>query len=103
MLATPSSERHFAMYEALKKGATSEEIHNITHVKKWFIDQMKELAEDKDPPVDLQRANVAGVTNLRCLILVLVVDLIEQNGGIVRRQAGNICLIQRIGDLAEVV
>jgi carbamoyl-phosphate synthase large subunit len=47
MLVTPSSERHFAMYEALKKGATVEELHDITHVKKWFIEQMKELVEEE--------------------------------------------------------
>jgi carbamoyl-phosphate synthase large subunit len=47
MLLTPSSERHFAMYEALKKGATIEELHEITHVKTWFIEQMKELAEEE--------------------------------------------------------
>ncbi len=45
MLATPSSERHFQMYEALLKGATVDEIHEITKVKKWFIEQMKELTE----------------------------------------------------------
>lgn len=47
MLATPSSERHFIMYEALKKGATPEELHEITHVKKWFIDRMEELAKEE--------------------------------------------------------
>lgn len=47
MLLTPSSERHFAMYEALKKGATIEELHEITHVKTWFIEQMKELVEEE--------------------------------------------------------
>ena len=47
MLATPSSERHFIMYEALKKGASVEEIQEITHVKAWFIRQMKELAEEE--------------------------------------------------------
>ncbi|MBR4734052.1 MAG: carbamoyl-phosphate synthase large subunit, partial [Lachnospiraceae bacterium] len=47
MLATPSSERHFAMYEALKKGATVDEIHELTHVKKYFIEQMKELVEEE--------------------------------------------------------
>ncbi len=47
MLATPSSERHFAMYEALKKGASVDELHEITHVKKWFIEQMAELAEEE--------------------------------------------------------
>ncbi len=47
MLAAPSSERHFAMYEALKKGASVEELHEITRVKKWFIEQMKELVEEE--------------------------------------------------------
>jgi carbamoyl-phosphate synthase large subunit len=47
MLVTPSSERHFLMYEALRKGATVEEIFDITHVKRWFIEQMKELVEEE--------------------------------------------------------
>lgn len=47
-LITPSSERHFIMYEALRKGASIEEIHEITHVKKWFIEQMKELVEEEE-------------------------------------------------------
>ncbi len=47
-LLTPSSERHFLMYEALRKGATVDEIHDITHVKKWFIQQMKELVEEEE-------------------------------------------------------
>ncbi len=48
MLLTPSSERHFIMYEALRKGASVEEIHEITHVKNWFIQQMKELVEEEE-------------------------------------------------------
>ena len=48
LLITPSSERHFVMYEALRKGATVEEIHNLTHVKNWFIEQMKELMEEEE-------------------------------------------------------
>ena len=47
-LSTPSSERHFMMYEALKKGASVDELHNITHVKKYFIEQMKELVEEEE-------------------------------------------------------
>ena len=47
-LATPSSERHFMMYEALRKGATIEEIHEITKVKAYFIEQMKELVEEEE-------------------------------------------------------
>ena len=45
MLITPTSERHFIMYEALRKGATVDEIHELTKVKHWFIEQMKELVE----------------------------------------------------------
>ncbi len=45
MLRTPSSERHFQMYEALRKGATVEEIHAVTFEKAYFIEQMKELVE----------------------------------------------------------
>ena len=48
MLLTPSSERHFIMYEALRKGATVEEIYELTKVKHWFIEQMKELVEEEE-------------------------------------------------------
>ncbi len=45
MLAYPSSERQFIMYEALRKGADIEKLHGLTHIKSWFIGQMKELVE----------------------------------------------------------
>ncbi len=45
MLAEPSSERQFIMYEALRKGATVDALHAKTYIKKWFIEQMKELVE----------------------------------------------------------
>ena len=48
MLGTASSERHFLMYEAIRKGATTEEIHAITKVKAYFIDQMRELVEEEE-------------------------------------------------------
>ena len=45
MLAEPSSERQFIMYEALRKGASVESLHETTYIKAWFIEQMKELVE----------------------------------------------------------
>lgn len=45
MMKTASSERHFLMYEAIRKGATTEEIHTVTFEKAYFIDQMRELVE----------------------------------------------------------
>ena len=45
LLARPTSERQFIMYEALRKGATVDDLHKKTHIKSWFIEQMKELVE----------------------------------------------------------
>ena len=45
MLKTPSSERHFQMYEAIRKGATDEEIFASTYEKAYFVQQMRELVE----------------------------------------------------------
>ena len=47
-LVTPSSERHFIMYEALRKGATVDEIYELTKVKHYFISQMKELVDEEE-------------------------------------------------------
>ncbi|HLN79457.1 MAG TPA: carbamoyl-phosphate synthase large subunit, partial [Candidatus Bathyarchaeia archaeon] len=43
MLAEPTSERQFLMYEALRKGAETDALYERTHIKPWFIDQMREL------------------------------------------------------------
>ena len=48
LLITPSSERYFIIYEALRKGASVEEIHEITKVKHYFLEQMKELVEEEE-------------------------------------------------------
>jgi len=45
MLGTPTSERQFIMYEALRKGADIQTLYHITYIKPWFIKQMKELVE----------------------------------------------------------
>lgn len=64
MLHTISSERQFIMYEALRKGATVEELHDLTQIKSYFIAQMKELVEEEEailkykgqvPPVEVLR------------------------------------------------
>ncbi len=48
MLSTPNSERHFQMYEALRKGATDEQIFNLTGVKAYFVQQMRELVQEEE-------------------------------------------------------
>ncbi len=48
MLAVPTSERQFIMYEALRKGATVDELYELTKIKHYFIGQMKELVEEEE-------------------------------------------------------
>ncbi len=48
LLITPSSERYFIIYEALRKGASVEEIHEITKVKHYFLTQMQELVQEEE-------------------------------------------------------
>ncbi|MCQ2107141.1 MAG: carbamoyl-phosphate synthase large subunit [Fibrobacter sp.] len=45
MMKTASSERHFQMYEAIRKGATDEEVFAATYEKAYFVQQMRELVE----------------------------------------------------------
>jgi carbamoyl-phosphate synthase large subunit len=45
MLSEPTSERQFIMYEAIRKGASIAELNKKTHIKTWFIEQMKELVD----------------------------------------------------------
>jgi carbamoyl-phosphate synthase large subunit len=45
MLSEPSSERQFIMYEALRKGASVDALSTKTYIKKYFIEQMRELVE----------------------------------------------------------
>jgi len=45
MLRIPTSERQFIMYEALRKGADIRELYELTHIKPWFIEKMKELVD----------------------------------------------------------
>jgi len=45
MLAQPSSERVFLMYEALRKGMDVEALYQLTYIGRHFIKEMKELVE----------------------------------------------------------
>ena len=64
MLHTPSSERQFIMYEAIRKGADLDDLYNITKIKPYFLGQMKELVDEEEklrsyagkvPPTDVLR------------------------------------------------
>jgi len=55
MLSEPSSERQFVMYEALRKGAAVEVLSAKTHIKKYFIEQMKELVDLEEKILQYQK------------------------------------------------
>ena len=44
-LSTPSSERIFLMYEALRRGMGVEELYNITYIGRYFIKEMQDLVK----------------------------------------------------------
>ena len=48
MLRTPSSERYFQLYEAIRKGVPLEKLQDITCVKSYFLEQLKELVEEEE-------------------------------------------------------
>ncbi|NCA91594.1 MAG: carbamoyl phosphate synthase large subunit, partial [Gammaproteobacteria bacterium] len=45
LLAYPTSERQFILYEALRKGASIEDLYRQTFIKPYFLQQMKELVD----------------------------------------------------------
>ena len=58
LLSKPTSERQFIMYEALRKGARVEDIQAKTHIKAWFIEQMKELIEREEEILRCKRGTL---------------------------------------------
>ena len=44
-ISNPSSERIFLIYEALRKGVSVEDVHKLTYIHRWFINEMKELVD----------------------------------------------------------
>jgi carbamoyl-phosphate synthase large subunit len=45
LLNNASSERQFILYEAIRKGASIDDLHKKTSIKHYFLQQMKELVE----------------------------------------------------------
>jgi carbamoyl-phosphate synthase large subunit len=58
LLSEPTSERQFVMYEALRKGAGVEDLHKKTHIKPWFIHQMKDLVMLEEKLLPFKRNSV---------------------------------------------
>ena len=61
MLVYPTSERQFILYEALRKGAGIEKLHELTKIKTWFLEQMKELVEEEEAIVAAVKAGPGSI------------------------------------------
>ena len=98
MLKVPTSERQFIMYEALRKGADVDSLYELTYIKPWFIQQMKELVELEEeilryrgemPPEDLlRRAKEDGFADR---YLAKLLDLSESE---IRRTRKALAIVQ---------
>ena len=55
-LAYPTSDRQFILYEALRKGATVEELYQLTKIKHWFLEQMLELVQEEEALINIKGA-----------------------------------------------
>lgn len=60
LVSTATSERQFIMYEAIRKGATVEMLHEKTHIKAWFIEQMAELVEMEEKLLKYKGKSIPG-------------------------------------------
>jgi carbamoyl-phosphate synthase large subunit len=56
LLWHPTSERQFIMYEALRKGATINDLYERTYIKPHFIRQMKELVDLEERILEYRNA-----------------------------------------------
>ncbi len=73
LLREPTSERYFIIYEAIRKGATVDQIHEITKVKHYFLEQIAEMVvlekqilkyRDKELPCELlEKAKQMGFSD----------------------------------------
>jgi carbamoyl-phosphate synthase large subunit len=98
-LNQPTSERQFLMYEALRKGGSTQALFDKTHIKHWFIEQMRELVQLEEeilkhrggllPEELLQQAKQDGFADqyLARLLGIAERDLRDQRRALELRQA----------------
>jgi carbamoyl-phosphate synthase large subunit len=74
-LATPTADRLFAVFAALRQGWTPEDVSAVTHIDPWFLREMAEIVEleaeigcwelGSAPTPLLRRAKAFGLSNNR--------------------------------------
>ena len=57
--AYPSSKRIFLVYESLRRGMSVEELHKITYIGRWFLQEMKDLVEFEEEAIKTGWQNIS--------------------------------------------
>jgi carbamoyl-phosphate synthase large subunit len=94
-LATPSWERLYAVFAALRQGWQIEEISQVSHIDPWFLREMQEIVEIEAelacwdrasvPPTLLRKAKSFGLTHARIASLLACTEKeVAQTGGLRR-------------------
>lgn len=65
LLQSASSERYFLMYEAMKKGVSVEKLHEITAVKEYFLNEIKDLVDEEIALVEKYAGKVPEIADLK--------------------------------------
>ncbi|MCK5157273.1 MAG: carbamoyl-phosphate synthase large subunit [Spirochaetales bacterium] len=58
-IAYPSSKRIFLVYESLRRGMSVEELHKITYIGRWFLQEMKDLVEFEEEAIKTGWQNIS--------------------------------------------
>ena len=64
-LATPNDQRVWFIRYALKNGMTIDEIHEITYIDRWFLDQLAEIVEFEEHLRTINSIELVEKTTLR--------------------------------------
>src|SRR5882762_2449285 len=73
LLRVPNPDRLFAIGDAFRRGTSTAEIHALTHIDPWFLENMREIVEFErevtqaglDDPEMLRRAKQLGFADRR--------------------------------------
>ena len=57
--AYPSSKRIFLVYESLRRGMSVEELHKITYIGRWFLQEMKDLVDFEEEAIKTGWQNIS--------------------------------------------
>ncbi len=106
-LSTPTSERIFAIFAALRQGWTVDEVARASHVDPWFLREIAEIVEleaelacwslGSVPAALLARAKQAGLTDER---LAMLLDASAERIAAHRRELGLTRIYKRVDTCA---